>query len=137
MEVASAPRSASEHVRRNGPRDRVRATGYEFQARRIGGGGGLDARDLAPPKPLRETLERAESLGGHDVLVQYNDRTPQSLFPRLDDRGYAYAAVGTDAPTAVVTAIWPGEGEWTVSDERAEEGDQTDARERSGEGDAT
>ncbi|MDB2225419.1 hypothetical protein PM023_12130 [Halorubrum ezzemoulense] len=86
---------------------------------------------------MRETLERAESLGGHDVLVQYNDRTPQSLFPRLDDRWYAYAAVGTDAPTAVVTAIWSGEGERTVSDERAGEGDQTDARERSGEGDAT
>ncbi|WP_209543690.1 DUF2249 domain-containing protein [Halorubrum trapanicum] len=83
----------------------------------------LDVRELGPPKPLRETLERVETLGDDDVLVQYNDRTPQFLFPRLDDRGFAYAAVETDATDAVVTAIWPADGERGVSDERASEGD--------------
>nr|WP_049908878.1 MULTISPECIES: DUF2249 domain-containing protein [Halorubrum] len=75
----------------------------------------LDVRDLGPPKPLRETLERVETLGGDDVLVQYNDRTPQFLFPKLDDRGFAYAPVETDATDAVVTAIWPADGEGGVS----------------------
>ncbi|EMA72174.1 DUF2249 domain-containing protein [Halorubrum distributum] len=83
----------------------------------------LDVRNLGPPKPLRETLERVETLGDGDVLVQYNDRTPQFLFPRLEDRGFAYAAVDTDATDAVVTAIWPADGETTVSGERADEGD--------------
>ena len=71
----------------------------------------LDVRSLGPPKPLRETLERVEALGDGDVLVQYNDRVPQFLFPRLADRGYAYAAVETDATDAVVTAVWPAESD--------------------------
>ncbi|WP_241981493.1 DUF2249 domain-containing protein [Halorubrum sp. GN11_10-6_MGM] len=85
----------------------------------------LDVRNLGPPKPLRETLERVEALGDDDVLIQYNDRTPQFLFPRLDDRGYAYATVETDATDAVVTAIWPADGETAVSDERTGEGEPT------------
>lgn len=35
------------------------------------------------------------------VLVQYNDRVPQFLYPKLDDRGYEY-----ETDDAVVTAIW-------------------------------
>ncbi|QUO46814.1 MULTISPECIES: DUF2249 domain-containing protein [Halorubrum] len=91
----------------------------------------LDVRALGPPKPLRETLERVETLGDGDVLVQYNDRTPKFLFPRLEDRGFAYAAVETDATDAVVTAIWPADGETASSGEGAGEGD------RASEGDAT
>ena len=90
----------------------------------------LDVRSLGPPKPLRETLERAETLGDGDVLVQYNDRTPQFLFPRLEDRGFAYAAVETDATDAVVTAIWPADGDRAAADGRGGE------RDRGGEGDA-
>jgi hypothetical protein len=91
----------------------------------------LDVRNLGPPKPLRETLERVEILGDGDVLVQYNDRTPQFLFPRLEDRGYAYAAVETDATDATATAIWPADGGEVPADERAaaergaDEGDAT------------
>jgi uncharacterized protein (DUF2249 family) len=70
----------------------------------------LDVRDLGPPEPLRETLERVEALGDGEVLLQYNDRTPRFLFPKLEDRGYAYAAVETAATDAVVTAIWPASG---------------------------
>jgi uncharacterized protein (DUF2249 family) len=92
----------------------------------------LDVRNLGPPKPLRETLERVETLGDGDVLVQYNDRTPQFLFPRLEDRGFAYAAVETDATDAVVTAIWPADGETGSSGERAGERDAA-----AGGGDAT
>ena len=84
----------------------------------------LDVRNLGPPKPLRETLERVETLGDRDVLVQYNDRTPKFLFPRLEARGFAYAAVEIDATDAVVTAIWPADGEKAVSDERAGEGER-------------
>jgi len=90
----------------------------------------LDVRELGPPKPLRRTLERVETLGDSDVLVQYNDRSPQFLFPKLDDRGFAYAPVETDATDAVVTAIWPADGEGSVSDERAGES------ERAGEGES-
>lgn len=84
----------------------------------------LDVRELKPPKPLRETLERVQALGDGDVLVQYNDRAPQFLFPRLDDRGFGYAAVETDETDAVVTAIWPaGDGDAGAASESAAAGD--------------
>lgn len=62
----------------------------------------VDVRDLAPPKPLQETLE---ALGSMDdgVLVQVNDRVPQHLFPKLEERGYAHKSTGEDP---VYTAIW-------------------------------
>ncbi|MFC7058440.1 DUF2249 domain-containing protein [Halovenus salina] len=63
----------------------------------------LDVRQLGPPKPLAETLERLAELE-ETVLVQLNDRAPQHLYPKLDDRGYAYETVETDE--AVVTVIW-------------------------------
>ena len=93
----------------------------------------LDVRELGPPKPLRETLERVETLGDGDILVQYNDRTPQFLFPRLDDRGFAYAAVETDETAAVVTAIWPADGgEAGAAGEGAAAGDPAAADSASG-----
>ncbi|WP_280587821.1 DUF2249 domain-containing protein [Halorubrum sp. Boch-26] len=64
----------------------------------------LDVADLGPPEPLRRTLERLADLPEETVLVQRNDRAPQFLFPKLDDRGYAHDTVETDE--AVVTAIW-------------------------------
>lgn len=64
----------------------------------------LDVRDLGPPKPLANTLERLVDLDEETVLVQLNDRAPQHLYPKLDDRGYEYATVERDGAT--VTAIW-------------------------------
>ncbi|SEO26755.1 Uncharacterized conserved protein [Halorientalis persicus] len=64
----------------------------------------LDARDLGPPEPLKQTLERLTELGDETVLVQLNDRAPQHLYPKLDDRGYAYGTVELDE--AVVTVVW-------------------------------
>ena len=64
----------------------------------------LDVRDLGPPGPLKETLETLVDLDDDVVLVQVNDRAPQHLYPKLDDRGYEYGTVETDE--AVVTAIW-------------------------------
>ncbi|WP_336002648.1 DUF2249 domain-containing protein [Halorientalis halophila] len=64
----------------------------------------LDARDLGPPKPLKNTLERLTELDDDTVLVQLNDRAPQHLYPKLDDRGYEYGTAEYDA--AVVTTIW-------------------------------
>ncbi|MFA9518352.1 DUF2249 domain-containing protein [Halopenitus sp. H-Gu1] len=64
----------------------------------------LDARDLPPPQPLKNTLERLTELSDRTVLIQLNDRAPQHLYPKLEDRGYDYETVETDE--GVVTAIW-------------------------------
>jgi hypothetical protein len=64
----------------------------------------LDVADAGPPTPLKRTLERLADLPDETVLVQYNDRAPQYLYPKLDDRGYAVETVETG--DAVVTAIW-------------------------------
>jgi TusA-related sulfurtransferase len=64
----------------------------------------LDARELPPPRPLRDTLERLAELEEETVLVQVNDRVPRHLFPALAERGYAHDTVETE--TGVVTAVW-------------------------------
>ncbi|MFC6723079.1 DUF2249 domain-containing protein [Halobium palmae] len=64
----------------------------------------LDARDLPPPQPLQNTLERLAELDAETVLVQLNDRVPQHLYPKLTDRGYAYETV--EADEVVATVIW-------------------------------
>jgi len=64
----------------------------------------LDVRELGPPEPLRQTLETLTELDDETVLVQENDRAPQHLYPKLDDRGYDYETVETD--DATVTVIW-------------------------------
>jgi len=64
----------------------------------------LDVRSLGPPKPLKQTLERLTEVDDDVVFVQYNDRAPQHLYPKLDDRGYEYDTVETERAT--VTAIW-------------------------------
>jgi len=67
----------------------------------------LDARELPPPQPLQNTLERLPELHEETVLVQLNDRAPQHLFPKLSERGYRYETVEGDG--CVVTAIWRDE----------------------------
>lgn len=64
----------------------------------------LDARELPPPQPLQNTLERLTELDAETVLVQLNDRAPQHLYPRLTERGYEYGTV--EADEVVVTVIW-------------------------------
>ena len=64
----------------------------------------LDVRDLPPPKPLQNTLERLAELDDEVVLVQVNDRAPKHLYPKLTERGHEYATAEVDA--GVVTAIW-------------------------------
>lgn len=64
----------------------------------------IDARELPPPEPLRNTLERLAELDDPVVLIQLNDRRPQHLYPQLDDRGYEYETVETD--DGVVTVVW-------------------------------
>lgn len=68
----------------------------------------LDARDLPPPEPLQETMTRLADLDGETVFVQLNDRVPQFLFPKLDERGVDYETIETD--DGVLTAIWEPEG---------------------------
>ena len=64
----------------------------------------LDARELPPPQPLQNTLERLTGLDTGTILVQLNDRAPQHLYPKLTDRGYEYETTETDG--VVVTVIW-------------------------------
>lgn len=64
----------------------------------------LDVRDLPPPQPLTETLERLADLDDKAVLIQLNDRAPQHLYPKLTDRGFTYSTTESDEVTA--TAIW-------------------------------
>ena len=64
----------------------------------------LDVRELPPPGPLTETLERLAALDESLVLVQLNDRAPQHLYPQLDERGYDHETVPAD--DVVLTAIW-------------------------------
>jgi uncharacterized protein (DUF2249 family) len=64
----------------------------------------LDVQSLGPPKPLKQTLERLADLDGDTVLVQCNDRAPQHLYPKLEDRGYDFESVDTE--DATVTVIW-------------------------------
>jgi len=64
----------------------------------------LDARELPPPEPLAETLERLAAVADDTVLVQVNDRAPQHLYPELEDRGYAFETVSADGAT--VTVVW-------------------------------
>jgi hypothetical protein len=64
----------------------------------------LDARELPPPEPLQQTMNRLADLDESTVFVQLNDRVPQFLFPKLDDQGIAYETVETD--DGVVTAMW-------------------------------
>ncbi|THE64980.1 DUF2249 domain-containing protein [Salinadaptatus halalkaliphilus] len=76
--------------RTDAPQDRPRET--------------LDVRSLGPPTPLKRTLELLTEVPDETVLVQRNDRVPQFLFPKLEDRGYAYETVELEAE--VVTVIW-------------------------------
>jgi len=64
----------------------------------------LDARELPPPRPLKDTLETLADLDDGTVLVQLNDRAPQHLYPRLDERGYEHDTV--DLGEEVVTVVW-------------------------------
>jgi hypothetical protein len=64
----------------------------------------IDAREMGPPEPLRETLETLPELDDDVVLVQHNDRVPKHLFPKLDARGYEHETVAVGSDTA--TAIW-------------------------------
>jgi uncharacterized protein (DUF2249 family) len=67
----------------------------------------LDARELPPPQPLQRTLERLADIDDDTVLVQLNDRAPQHLYPKLEERGFAYETLETD--DVVRTVIWPAE----------------------------
>lgn len=64
----------------------------------------LDVRNLGPPEPLSRTLERLAELPSETVLVQLNDRAPQFLYPKLEDRGYGYETF--EAAESTVTVIY-------------------------------
>jgi hypothetical protein len=45
---------------------------------------------MEPPEPLHRTLAALESLPADGVLVHVNVRVPVLLFPRLEERGWAW-----------------------------------------------
>lgn len=92
-QLGGMPEAAEFLAETSAPADRPRET--------------LDARDLPPPQPLQQTLERLADLDEEAVLVQFNDRAPQHLYPKLGDRGYAYETVETEE--VVVTVVWRDE----------------------------
>ncbi|MFB6283322.1 MAG: DUF2249 domain-containing protein [Halobacteria archaeon] len=63
----------------------------------------LDVGDLPPPEPLKNTLEKLTELDDDVAVVQYNDRKPKYLFPKLEERGYSHQ---TYEDERVVTVIW-------------------------------
>lgn len=67
----------------------------------------LDVREMGPPNPLAKTLELLPELDDDVVLVQRNDRVPQFLFPKLEDRGYSYDPIEREED--VITLIWRDE----------------------------
>jgi len=64
----------------------------------------VDAAELPPPEPMTETLETLAETDDETVLVQTNDRAPQHLYPKLEERGYDYETYEED--DGVVTVIW-------------------------------
>ncbi len=64
----------------------------------------IDVHSLGPPKPLERTLTTLADLPEETVLIQRNDRAPQFLYPKLEERGYEYETVETGS--GVVTVIW-------------------------------
>ncbi len=65
----------------------------------------LEAGELPPPEPLKKTLELLEELPDGTALIQFNDRKPQHLYPKLDERGYSYDTV-EEEDGRVTTVIW-------------------------------
>ncbi len=65
----------------------------------------LEAGELPPPEPLTKTLELLEELPDDTALIQFNDRNPQHLYPKLDERGYSYDTV-EEEDDKVTTVIW-------------------------------
>jgi uncharacterized protein (DUF2249 family) len=64
----------------------------------------IDASELPPPQPLRNTLELLLEMEETAILIQINDRRPQHLYPKLEERGYEYETL--ESGEDVVTAIW-------------------------------
>lgn len=62
----------------------------------------LDVRELGPPEPLSRTLELLAELSPEAVVVQLNDRAPQFLFPKLEERGYGFETFETAECTVTV-----------------------------------
>ena len=64
----------------------------------------IDVRSLGPPEPLVNTLERLSALPDDVVLIQQNDRVPEFLFPKLEDRGYQFETM--EREDDVLTVVW-------------------------------
>lgn len=77
----------------------------------------IDVRSLGPPEPLKNTLEKLVELPDKTVLVQRNDRVPQFLFPKLEDRGYAYETVEDDKTSEDGEGLRPSSSRTRSDDE--------------------
>jgi len=81
-EISVAEKEAA-HLHKENPelRERLRISGDKWI---------LDVRNMEPPEPMQLTLEVIAKLPPNVSLIQVNERTPQFLFPLLDERGFSY-----------------------------------------------
>ncbi|AGA32933.1 hypothetical protein TVNIR_1260 [Thioalkalivibrio nitratireducens DSM 14787] len=50
----------------------------------------LDVRDLPPPEPMQQVLDRLPELAPGDLLRMLHRRDPYPLYPILKDMGFAH-----------------------------------------------
>lgn len=65
----------------------------------------LDNRGLAPPEPMRRTLQLLSEVPVGHVVVIHNDRVPVFLLGQLDDEGYPYEIIPQSDDSAVVRIL--------------------------------
>lgn len=50
----------------------------------------VDCRDLEPPEPMIQVLEKAAALTEKETLLMIHRKVPRLLFPRLDEMGLCH-----------------------------------------------
>lgn len=51
----------------------------------------VDARGLEPPQPMAKILETLPRIAGGGQILALTDRRPMLLYPKLEERGFAYS----------------------------------------------
>jgi len=65
----------------------------------------VDARGLEPPQPMAKILEALPGIGAGGQILAITDRRPMLLYPKLEERGFAYATEETGSGW-FETRIW-------------------------------
>ncbi len=65
----------------------------------------VDARGLEPPQPMAKILEALPGIGAGGQILAITDRRPMLLYPKLEERGFAYTTEETGSGW-FETRIW-------------------------------